>query len=125
MTTVIQPHSLFGLAIWGSTFPCDAQKQLQIRQNNVIRTIVGSGKYDNVTSYKNFMILKIHDLCKLEIATLMHKYDNSKLSSAFDGQFVKPSNIHCYSTRSNQNHTYYYYIPTFRLVRLQKSFRYT
>ena len=68
------------------------------------------------------MILKIHNLCKLEIATLMHKYDNSKLPSAFDGQFVKPANNHRYSTRSNQNHTYY--IPEFRLVRLQKSFSY-
>ena len=103
---------------------CDAQKQLQILQNNAVRAIVGSRKYDHVTfSYKNLKILKIHDLCKLEIATLMHKYDTSKLPLAFDGHFVKSSNIHRYSTRSSQNHTYY--IPKFRLVRLQKSFRYT
>ena len=55
MTTVIQSHSLFGLAIWGSTFPCDAQKQLQIRQNYVIRTIVGRGKYDNITSHTKIL----------------------------------------------------------------------
>ena len=52
----------------------------------------------------------------------MHKYDNSKLLSALDNQFAKPSNIHCYSTSRNQNHTYY--IPEFRLVRLQKAFWY-
>ena len=121
---LIQPHLLHGLAVWGSAFPCDAQKELQNCKINAIRAIVGSRKYDHVTSsYKNLMILKIHDLRKLEIATLMHKCDNSKLPSAFDGQFVKPSNIHCYSTRSNQNHTYY--IPKFRLIRLQKSFSYT
>ena len=52
-----------------------------------IRAIGGSRKYDHVTSsYKFFMILKIHDLCKLEITTLMHKYDKLKLPSAFDGQ---------------------------------------
>ena len=121
---LIQPHLLYGLAIWGSPVFCDAQKQLQILQNNAVRAIVGSKKYDHVTSsYKNLKILKIHDLCELEIATLMHKYDNSKLPSAFDGHFVKSSNIHRHSTRSNQNHTYY--IPKFRLARLQKSFRYT
>ena len=121
---LIQPHVLYGLAIWGSTFPCDAQKKLQILQNNAIRATIGSRKYDHVTSsYKSFMILKNYDLYKLEIATLMHKHDDSKLPSAFDGQFGKPSNVHRYSTRSNQNHTYY--IPKFRSVRLQKSFRYT
>ena len=90
-------------------------------QNNAIRAIVGSRKYDHVTySCKNFMIPKTLNFCKLEIATLMHKYDNSKLLSALDDQFAKPSNIHCYSTSRNQNHTYY--IPEFRLVRLQKAF---
>ena len=63
------PSSLLHeLAIWSSIFPCDAQKQLQILQNNTIRTIVGMRKYDHViSSYKNLMILKIHDICKLEI----------------------------------------------------------
>ena len=69
MTTLyhalIQPHLLYGLAIWGSPVFCDAQKQLQIQQNNAVRAIVGSRKYDHVTSsYKNRKILKIHDLCK-------------------------------------------------------------
>ena len=94
---LIQPHLLYGLAIWGSPVFCDAQKQLQILQNNAVRAIVGRRKYDHVTSsYKNLKILKIHDLCKLEIATLMHKYDNSKLPSAFDDHFVNSSNIHYY-----------------------------
>ena len=122
----LQPHLQYGLAIWGYTFPCNAQKQLQKLLNNAIRAIVGSRKYDHVaSSYKSFAILKIPDLCKIENATLMHNDDNSKLPSAFDGKFVKPSNIDDYSTRSNQNHTYYYYIIKFRLLRLHKSFRYT
>ena len=29
------------------------------------------------------MILKIHDLCKIEIATLMNNYADSKLPTAF------------------------------------------
>ena len=63
---LIQPHLLHGLAIWGATFPYDAQKQVQVLQNNAIRVIVGSRKYDLATSsYKNLNILKIHDLCKL------------------------------------------------------------
>ena len=124
--TLIQPHLLYGLAIWVSIFFCNAQKQLQIRQNNAIKAVV---EVESITmfrynfSYKNLKILKIHDLCKLEIATLMHKYDNSKLPSAFDSLFAKPSNIHCYSRRNNHNHTYY--ISKFRFASLQKSFRCT
>ena len=98
--------TVYGLAIWCSAFLCNAQEQLQIRKNNAKRALVGNRKYDLVTfSYKNLKIQKIYDFCELEIETLMHKYDNSKLPSAFNGQFVKPSNIHRYSTRSNQNHT--------------------
>ena len=119
---LIQPHLLYGLAIRGSTFSCDAQKQLQLLQNNSIKAIVGSRTYHHVSSsYKNLMILKIQDLCKLEIATSMNQHNNSKIPSAFDDQFVKPSNVYLYSTMNNQNQTYY--IPKFKLVRLQKSFR--
>ena len=52
---LIQPHLLYGLAIWGCTFPCDAQKQLQILQNNAIRAIVG-GK--NMTKLPHTKILR-------------------------------------------------------------------
>ena len=56
MTTLyhalIQPHLLYGLAIWGSPVFCDAQKQLQILQNNAVRAIVGSRKYDHVFKKK-------------------------------------------------------------------------
>ena len=32
---LIQPHLLHGLTLWGSTFPCDAQKQRQIGEGRV------------------------------------------------------------------------------------------
>ena len=41
--TLIQPHLLYVLPIWGAIFPCDAQKQLKKLQNNAnIRAIIGS-----------------------------------------------------------------------------------
>ena len=49
----------------------------------------------------------------------MHKYNNSKLPTAFDGQLVKTFK---YSLLFNQE---YLKSHKFRFARLQKSFRYT
>ena len=52
----------------------------------------------------------------------MHKFQNSKLPDTFNNYFTTPSSVHHYSTRSKLQPTFY--VPKFRLVRLQKSFKY-
>ena len=122
--TLVQPHLLYGLTVWGSTSPRSSQKQLQLLQNNAVRAIVGCRKCDHISlSYKNLNILKVHDLCKLEIASLMYLYEKSRLPTTFNNKFIKPSEVHQHTTRSIQELKYY--IPRFRLTRFQKSFTYT
>ena len=120
----IQSHLLYGLVVWGSTISGKSFNQLQLLQNNSIRAIIGLPKYEHISSYYfKLEILKIKDLNKFEIAKLMYLYHSSCLPCSFDNYFVKPSNIHKYTTRSNDN--FNYYIPKYRLARLQKSFKYT
>ena len=38
--TLVQPHLLYSLTVWGSTSPTSSQKQLQFLQNNAVRAIV-------------------------------------------------------------------------------------
>ena len=118
--SLVQPHLLYGLTVRGSTSPTSSQKQLQLLQNNAVRAVVECRKCDHISlSYKNLNMLKVHDLCKLEIASLMYLYEKSRLATTFI-KFIKPSDVHLYTTRSNQELKYY--IPRFRLVRFQKSF---
>jgi len=120
---LIYPHLLYGLIVWDSIVSCVSQQNLQLVQNNAVRAIAGIKKYENITpSFKKIGVFKIHDSCKLEIAIYVPKYHNSKLPITFENYFTKSSNIHKYSTRSNEQLTHY--IPKFRLIRLQKSFHY-
>ena len=89
-----------------------------------MRAIVECRKFEHISlSYKNLNILKVHDLCKLEIVSLMYLHEKSRLPTTFNNKFIKPSEVYLYTTRSNQELTYY--IPRFRLVRFEKSFAYT
>ena len=96
----------------------------QLIQNKAMRAITGRPKCDHISSsYQDLGVSKIPDLCKVEIASLMHKPQESNFPISFDNKFTKPSHIHRYSTRSNQK--LIYYITRFRTARLQKFFRYT
>ena len=72
---LIKPHLLYGLVILGSTDPCTTQQPLQLLQNNAVRAITGISRFEHITpSFRRLDILKIHDLCKIEIALNMHKF---------------------------------------------------
>ena len=120
---LIHSNVLYGLSIWGSVAPSSAQRNLQLIQNNAIRAICGSNKFDHVTPlFRKLEILKIHDLCKFEIAKLMFLYTQTRLPLSFKTFFRKSSTVHSYKTRSSDK--LFYYTPRFRLVRFQKSFKY-
>ena len=91
----------YGIAIWGTA----SQKlihEVEIRQNNIVRTITRSRKFAHVTElYKKLKILKVKDVYKLELAKFMHKLFNNKLPDMFQNNFTKIGNVHTYGTRNN------------------------
>ena len=72
--TLVKLHLLYGLVIWESTNSCTTQQPLQLLQNNAVRAITGMSRFEHITSsFRQLDILKIHDLCKIEIALNMRK----------------------------------------------------
>ena len=62
------------------TDPCTIQQPLQLLQNNATRAITGISWIEHITpSFRQFDILKNHDLSKIEIALNMYKFENPKL----------------------------------------------
>ena len=119
---IVFPHLLYGIIIWGSTYPTYLKK-LQTIQNKAIRAISDSGWNVHVTPlYYEHKILKVNDIYKIESAKFMHKYVNKKLPDYFQNYFNKVSGNHGYSTRAATNDDLI--IPFFRTNRCQKSFKY-
>ena len=75
----IHPHLLYGLPIWGSSFPSHLKK-LTVLQNKAIKLIGGGLPRDRATPfYYKLNILKLSDLFKLEIGKFVHAHFNNKL----------------------------------------------
>ena len=97
---LIHPHLLFGLPVWGSTYPTYIEK-LQRLQNKAIRIISNTSYKTSVTLlYKKYGILKSTDLFTYEIAKIMYQFSKQTLPSHFNSLFNPLSIIHQRSTRS-------------------------
>ena len=105
-SSLIHPHHLFGLPIWGSTYPTYLTK-LQQLQNMAIR-IISTGNSSIKTpitpQFYKLSVLKIHQLYEFEIAKLMHHHSRSMLPSIFYSLFQKLSNKHTRQTEATANH---------------------
>ena len=90
----------YGISVWG-TATTTKLREIEIRLNNIVRTITWSKRFTYVTHlYKKLELLKLHDLCKLEIAKIMHKLFNNKLPPILKSRFAKTDMIHAHETRS-------------------------
>ena len=98
---LVHPHLLYGLPIWGSTFPTYLQK-LQRLQNKAFRVISNCNpKTSAKPLFYQYKILKIQDFYYFEIAKIMHQYSNKHLPNCFTSFFTQISSIHYRFTRSN------------------------
>ena len=120
--TLVHPYLLYGLPIWGSTFPTCLQK-LQRLQNKALRIISNCNpKTSTAPLFYQYKILKIQDLYYFEIAKIMHQYSNKHLPLCFTSFFTQTSSIHNRSTRSNMRNDLY--LPHFLSSQCQRSIKY-
>ena len=121
--SMIHPHLLYGIVIWGSTFKTYLGK-LSVLQNKALRIVAGGNWSDNATQcYAKLNVLKLNDLYKFEIARLMHQLVNNKLPPQFSLFFTPIKVVHTRTTRlASKEHGLY--IPRFRTKQLQNSFKY-
>ena len=122
---LFHPHLLYGLVVWGSTFPTYLSK-LESLQNKAVKIIGGGTTRESPTPfYGQLKILKLADLYKFEIAKLVNDFLHDKLpsSSVFSHLFQKSLQIFHRFTRSSSNKNKLH-IPLYRTNRLQRSIRY-
>ena len=122
---LVHPHLLYGLIIWGQTFPSYLTK-LSTLQNKAIKLSCGGSYRDHATPYfKELGILKLPDLCDLETAKFVHLHFLKKLPPQLSNMFVKTSKISTRLTRSTSpSNNLSLYIPRFQTARLQRSIKY-
>ena len=119
---LVHPNLLYGLPIWGSTFPTYLQK-LQRLQNKALRIISNCNPKTSTTPlFYQYKILKIQDLYYLEIAKIMHQYSDKHFPICFISFFTQTSSIHNRSTRSNIRNDLY--LPHFLSSRCQRSIKF-
>ena len=101
--SMVQSRVQYGIILWGSTF-LSTSRELEVRLNDIVRTMTGRRKFDHVSPlYQNLSLLKLQDICKLELAKFMYQLSFYKLPKIIESAFPKIENIHNHNTRHTQN----------------------
>ena len=105
--SLVQSKVQYGIAVWGNAAKTRLQ-ELNLRLNNIIRTIAFSSKFCSVTPlYKKLKLLKLTDVYKLELAKIMYQFHGGLLPKSFYDRFAKINAVHNYSTRQTKNLVYF------------------
>jgi len=104
--SLVHCHLKYCVVSWG-TATNSVLQPLEVMHNNILRTITYNNYRCHITPlYKSLNILKLHDIYKLELAKLMHKFHHEMLPTSLKDLFQKTAEVHCHNTRyaTNQNH---------------------
>ena len=83
-------------------------QDLNVKLNNIVRTITYSSKYCPVTClYKLLNFLKLDNIYRLELAKFMYQLHHKKFKTAPNDCFVDITNIHSHNTRTKQDFVYF------------------
>lgn len=97
--SLIFPFLTYGVIIWGNTYKTSIEP-LVILQKKAIRIMTFSEYFAHTsTLFKQYNILKFHDIVTFYTAQFMHHYHLGKLPSCFNSFFTNVSDKHKYNTR--------------------------
>ena len=118
----VHPYLLYGLLLWGCTFPLYLSK-LQSLQNKAF-CIISNSKFKAplTPQFEKLAILKIINLYNLELGKIMHQHSGLILTPCFNTLFNTVSAIHNRFTRSIAKNNLY--VPKYSTSRCQKSIKY-
>jgi len=87
--SLVHCHLKYCIVSWG-TANNSVLQPLQVVYNNILRTITYNNLRCDITPlYKSLNILKLHDIYKLELGKLMHKFHYEMLPTSFEDLFRK------------------------------------
>jgi len=97
---------------WGTATDSVLQP-LEVVHNNILRTITYNNCRCHITPlYKSLNILTLHDIYKLELVKLIHKFHHEMLPTPFKDLFQKTAEVLCYNTRYATNKNYFIQVST-------------
>ena len=102
--SLVQSHLQYSLINWECANNSTLHPQKKIL-NKIIKVCLFSHKrtlIDNL--YIKFQVLKLSDLCKLEYAKFMYKFENNSLSIFFNNYFTK-LDLYIHTTLTKKNKT--------------------
>ena len=107
---------MYGLPIWGSTFPSYVNK-LKSLQNKAVKMVGGSSSLESPTKFFNkFSILKLNDHYKMEIAKIVHAHFTNNLPSKLSKFFTLTKNIFSRATRAIESSRNTLCIPRYSTI---------
>ena len=113
----------YEIILWGSTFH-STLRELEVRLNDIVRTMTGRRKFDHVSPlYKNLSLLKLQIIYKLELAKFMYQFSFNKLPKIIESAFPKIENIHNHNTTHTQNTKFFHLLKMLQKIncRLKES----
>ena len=116
-------HLLYGLIVWGNTYPIYLSKLIAL-QNKALRIVTKSGWYQNVLPlYQKFNLLNLQNLRKFETAKFIHNHINQRLSPNFNNYFTLAKFSHNRQTRTTASLNLI--ILLYKTKRTQQSIKYS
>ena len=105
---IVYPHLSYAITTWGNAASTRLNK-IQVMQNRLVRII--TKKCDRKTRmsplYKQFSILKLSNIIKLEVTKFMSKIENNNLPELFQNYFYSTTDIHKFATRQAGRHDFF------------------
>ena len=98
-TALIYPFLIYGIIIWGNTYPTTTHPLLVLQKKAT--WIMTFSQLDAHSSplFRDLSILKFPDLVTFHTAIFMNKFYNNMLPSIFTNLFTPVNKIHNYNTR--------------------------
>ena len=98
---LVHPLLLYGIMIWGATYPTYLQKLKSLR-NRTIRAVAGAHFRDLVNPFSSQLkLLQIDDLFKSEVAKFVYCSLNNKTPNLFLKYFCKTNDRLSRATRQS------------------------
>ena len=118
--SMIYPYLQYCVIVWGLTYPTNIRR-IELLQKRVIR-ILNKSAFDAHTSpiFKKLDLLKLNDICMLQLGQFMFHHKSSLLPERFDNMFFKNDQIHTFNTRNSSK----YHVPSCRTNIRQFSVRF-
>ena len=97
----LYPYILYGNIVWGGV-NLTTIKTIERFQRIAVRMIFNVRRRESITAIcKKNQIIKVQDLHEYVVSIFMHKVANEEIPKFFTDLFKRNTEIHCYTTRQN------------------------